>query len=306
MPRHSQRLVNPSAMYNSDPDDAAVLRRLQLTELEILKEAVRVCETNGLRYFLMSGTLLGAVRHGGFIPWDDDVDIAMPRRDYEQFLHLCKEQLDPKYYVHCNSTDRFYWLPYAKIRKHNTIFDEVDLAHLDVPKGIYVDVFPLDNANTQASLFQAAQARVVRAIGMIIFYRKGVFFSRDIRRESTSVRTFLKALLKVLVVSVSHLLSMHALSRLQQRVMSWNRNDDAPCYVSLWSRYRWFQQPIPKDRYLPAAEVGFEGENFSAPRDWDYILTGVYGDYMVLPPEDGRVTHRPVRISFDTGKQEDL
>ena len=293
-------------MCNGDSSNDTVLRRLQLTELEILREAVRVCETNKLRYFLIGGTLLGAVRHKGFIPWDDDVDIAMPRRDYEQFLNLCREQLGPKYYVHCSSTDPFYWLPFAKIRKLNTVFDEADIAHLDVPKGIYVDVFPLDNASAQASLCKRIQAGLVKNVGMVIFYRRGLFFSRDIRRETTSVRTLLKALLKVLVVSASYLLSMHTLSRLQQRVMSWNGNDDASCYVSLGSHYRCFQQAIPKGTYLPATEVEFEGRMFSAPRDWDYILRRIYGDYMELPPEGQRTTHNPVRINFDTEEQEDV
>jgi lipopolysaccharide cholinephosphotransferase len=293
-------------MHNGESEDSTVLRRLQLTELEILKEAVRICETGKLRYFLTGGTLLGAVRHKGFIPWDDDIDIAMPRKDYEQFLNLCSEQLDSRYYVHDSDTDPSYWLPFAKIRKHNTVFDEVDMAHLDVPKGIYVDIFPLDSADKQASPFQGIQARVVRTVGAVIIYRKGLFLSRETGREMTSVRTLLKALLKILLVSASRAFSMHALSKLQQRVMSWNRNDDAPCYVSLGSHYRHFQQAILKDMYLPATEVEFEGEMFSAPRDWDYILRRIYGDYMKLPPEDKRVTHNPVRIIFDTQGQEDV
>jgi len=293
-------------MHSDDLRDVTVLRRLQLVELEILKEAVRVCETNKLQYFLIGGTLLGAVRHKAFIPWDDDVDIAMPRRDYEQFLSLCREQLGPEYYVHCSCTDPFYWLPFAKVRKHDTVFDEVDLAHLAVPKGIFVDVFPLDNANSQANPFHRIQAGAVTTLGTIILYRKGLFFSRDIRRETTSVRTFLKALLKVLVVSASYPLSMHTLSRLQQRVMSWNGNDEASCYVSLGSHYRCFRQAIPKSTYLPPTEVEFEGRMFSAPRDWDHILRRIYGDYMELPPEGQRTTHNPVRISFETDGQEDV
>ncbi len=275
-------------------------------ELEILNEVVRVCEANRLRYFLIGGTLLGAVRHKGFIPWDDDVDIAMPRRDYEHFLSLCGEQLCPKYYVHCSSTDPLYWLPFAKIRKHNTVFDQADTAHLDAPKGIYVDVFPLDNAASQANLFQRTQARAVMTLGLVILYRRRLLFLRDLRKETTSVRTSLKALLKVLVVFASYVLSMHILSRLQQAAMSWNRNESASCYVSLGSHYRCFRQAIPKSAYLPATEVEFEGRMFSAPRDWDRILRRIYGDYMELPPEGQRTTHNPVRISFDTEGQENV
>lgn len=293
------------AMPSDESRSHAVLRQLQLTELEILEDVVRICEANHLTYFLIAGTLLGAVRHQGFIPWDDDVDIAMPRKDYQQFLNQYREQLDPGYYVHCSITDPLYWLPFAKVRKRNTVFDELDTSHLSAPKGIFIDVFPLDNAGAQASILQRTQAALVQAIGMVILYRRGIHFSWNFWRQRSSLKKLSQALLKVLAVSVTCFLPVHALSRLQQAVMSWNGDDCSPCYVSLWSRYRWFRQPIPKDRYLPAARVEFEGKAFCAPRDWDYVLKGVYGDYMTLPPESERATHRPVRISFNTEKQED-
>jgi lipopolysaccharide cholinephosphotransferase len=279
-------------VYNGKSEDGTVLQRLQLTELEILKEVVRICQDNALRYFLFSGTLLGAVRHRGFIPWDDDIDIAMPRKDYEQFLVLCKEQLDSRYYVHCNDTDLSYWQPYAKVRKHNTVFDEVGIAHLNVPKGIYVDIFPLDCADRQTSLPQTIQATVVGYVQALILYRTGLLSSRGIGWK------------KRLLLSASCVFSAHSLSKFQQGIMSWNRNDNAPYYVSLGSHWASSKQGIPKDTFLPATEVEFEGEMFSAPRDWDYVLKRIYNDYMRLPPEDKRVTHKPVRIIFDTEGQE--
>lgn len=281
-------------VHNGKSEQSTILRRLQLTELEILKEAVRICRENMLQYFLIGGTLLGAVRHRGFIPWDDDIDIAMPRKDYEQFLHLCKEQLDTRYYLHCSDTDPSYWLPFAKVRKHNTVFDEVGIAHLSVPKGIYVDIFPLDCADRQTSLPQTIQAKVVRHLTTLIQYRTGSCSSRGIGWK----RHFL--------LSVSSVFSIHFLSRFQQRVMSWNRNNDAPYYASLGSHYDSFKQGILKEAYLPATEVEFEGEMFSAPRDWDYVLKRIYNDYMRLPPEDQRVTHKPLRIIFDTEGEENM
>lgn len=282
-------------VYKGESEDSTVLRRLQLTELEILKEAVRICEDNMLQYFLFSGTLLGAVRHGGFIPWDDDIDIAMPRKDYEQFLVLCKEQLDSRYYLHCNDTDLSYWQPYAKVRKNNTVFDEVAIAHLNVPKGIYVDIFPLDCADRQTSLLQTIQATVVAYVQVLILYRTGLYSSRGIGWK------------KRLLLSASCVFSAHSLSKFQQGIMSWNRNDDAPYYVSLGSPGGTSsKQGIPKDIFLPPTEVEFEGEMFSAPRDWDYVLKRMYNDYMRLPPEDKRVMHKPVRIIFDTEGREDI
>jgi lipopolysaccharide cholinephosphotransferase len=276
------------------PDESGILRRLQLTELEILKEVVRICKDNALQYFLIGGTLLGAVRHRGFIPWDDDIDIAMPRTDYERFLALCKSQLDSRYYVHCNDTDPLYWLSYAKIRKHGTVFDEAVSAHLSVPKGIFVDVFPLDSAARRTSPFQRLQARLVQYIKIPVQYKAGLFSPRGIGWK------------KHLLLIGCSAFSAHSLSKLQQRIMSWNRNDDAPYYVSLGSRYDLFKQGIPKDIYVPSVEIEFEGELFSAPRDWDYVLKRIYNDYTRLPLEENRETHEPVRVTFDTEGRADI
>ena len=85
------------------------LRKLQMAELEILKEFVRLCEAHGLQYYLVGGTLLGAVRHKGFIPWDDDIDVAMPRGDYDRFAQIAPKELDPRYFYQCPDTDPHYF-----------------------------------------------------------------------------------------------------------------------------------------------------------------------------------------------------
>ena len=112
------------------------LKQLHNVEQEILDEIDRVCEKNGLKYYLIGGTLLGAIRHKGFIPWDDDLDIVMPRADFDKFQEVCKTDLDEKYYVHSSYNDPKYYAPFIKVRKHNTIFLEsclengnIDLQH---------------------------------------------------------------------------------------------------------------------------------------------------------------------------------
>lgn len=99
-----------------------VLRRVQLIELEIAKEVKRVCDENGIRYFLYRGTFLGAVRHKGFIPWDDDMDIGMLRSDYEKFCRIAPQKLDKAYCFQNWHTDQNYALPFGKVRKRNTVF----------------------------------------------------------------------------------------------------------------------------------------------------------------------------------------
>ena len=119
-------------------------RFLQTEELSVLNEIKRVCDRNGIKYYITAGTLLGAVRHGGFIPWDDDVDIVMKREDYERFGRICRAELRPGFFYQSEQTERDYPFGFAKVRKDNTSVREKILDGLEIHKGCYVDIFPLD------------------------------------------------------------------------------------------------------------------------------------------------------------------
>ena len=93
-----------------------ILNRLHEEMIRIYKEIARICDKHNLTYFVVGGTLLGAVVHKGYIPWDDDLDIAMPRDSYDRFIEICKTDLDEKFYLHCIDTDEKYWLSFAKVR----------------------------------------------------------------------------------------------------------------------------------------------------------------------------------------------
>ena len=123
------------------------LKRLQLVELDILKEFIRVCNELNVKYFLDSGTLLGCIRHGGFIPWDDDIDVSMPREDYEIFLKEGQKLLKNKYFLQTYKTDPEYTMGFAKIRNSETTFIESSVKNLKINHGVYIDIFPLDGYN---------------------------------------------------------------------------------------------------------------------------------------------------------------
>lgn len=120
------------------------LRKLQLAELEILKDFIRVCNELKLTYFLDSGTLLGCIRHEGFIPWDDDIDVSMPREDYEIFLEKGQALLKREYFLQSYKTEPNYTLNFAKIRNSNTTFIESSVKDLNINHGIFIDIFPID------------------------------------------------------------------------------------------------------------------------------------------------------------------
>jgi lipopolysaccharide cholinephosphotransferase len=263
------------------------LRRLQLCELEILKDVTLICEDNKLQYFLAGGTLLGAVRHKGFIPWDDDIDISMPRKDYKKFIQICKTQMDSKYFLHCNDTDSTYWLPYIKVRKNGTVFDEEPIAAIDTHKGFWLDIFPLDNANKETSFLQRIQGRISKIINSIVFHKRGLVILH--KKPGWKLKRFLCLMIPF---------SIHLLTKLQQRIMGWNKNDKAPYFTNIASRYDLIKQTIPKNKFLPGTYVEFEGSFFRAPNDWDYVLNRIYGAYMSIPPEENRQNHKPVRLIF--------
>ncbi len=266
-----------------------VLRQLQYTEFEILKEIRRICEENQLSYYLIGGTLLGAVRHKGFIPWDDDLDVAMPRDDYNKFISICKTQLDKKYYIHDISTYDNYWLPFAKIRKKNTLFNERNISHLNLPKEIYVDIFPMDDAKCEISFPKSLQTSIIKMLNVVILGKINYFVNKKTSFKN-KILNFLFSPFK-----------LKTIYNFQKNLMSLNNGKNYPFFVNFGSNYNAIKQTIPKEKFSPAIKLEFEGEFFDAPNDFDYVLRRIYGDsYMQLPPEEKRITHNPVSLIFDT------
>jgi len=265
--------------------DKNALKKLQKTEFEILLEIVRICEKHNLMYFLIGGTLLGAIRHKGFIPWDDDLDIAMPRKDYTKFLDICKDDLHPNYFLHCTKTDKTYWQPFAKIKKNGTVFEQDAHVAINTHKGIFVDIFPLDNACKQKSIVQYFQALTTKSIRTILIYKRGLIIKKK------------KIFLRIISFLVSPL-PICLMTQIQEKIMRYNTNPQSRFFINLASNYNYTKQTIPKEDYLPPQRVVFEGMLFNAPNNWNYILTRIYGDYMKLPPPEKRSTHQPVRIIF--------
>jgi len=120
------------------------LKKIQNTLLEILIEVDRICRKNDIKYFLFAGTLLGAVRHKGFIPWDDDIDIAMPREDYEKFLQIVQKEPYSNYFLQNVITEIEAPFLFSKFRKDDTLLLEKAVMNKNIHHGIFIDIFPLD------------------------------------------------------------------------------------------------------------------------------------------------------------------
>lgn len=276
--------------------ESSTLNKLRKIEIEILDEVVDICERNKLTYVLTAGTLIGAIRHKGFIPWDDDIDIALPRKDFNSLIEICKNELKSDYFLDCPDTNEKYWLPLFKVRRRNTIYEEEFQKDYDKCKGIWIDILPLDNVNSTDSIGLKVQAKIVNELRHIISLKNG--FSKPRKIDS------IKRVVRLMYIYPLKLFSIKNLEKFQQKIMSINKNDNSKYIVNLASKYGYKKQVFLREKYFPVNKIEFEGKLYNAPKDVDYVLATIYGkDYMKLPPKEKQETHNPRRIKFE-GEEE--
>ena len=265
-----------------------VLEKLQNTQIEILKEIVRICEKHELKYFLIYGTLLGAIRHNGFIPWDDDLDIGMPRGDYKKFLEIAKAELSDSYFLQNMETQKDYWLTFSKVRKNNTIFEEEAVVNMPdyIHKGIFVDVFPLDYVEKKEGTLVHIQFVLSKAIIETLYYKAGVYKKSSLRYP--------------VIDFVLGMFSKKTLGKIQTKIATLQKRKKATCFADFNSPRAYEKAIYPIEYFMPPQGHEFAGETFQVPNTYDTYLRMVYGDYMQLPKEEDRVNHRTLRIVFDT------
>lgn len=264
------------------------LRKLQLTELEILKVIDKFCLENGIRYSLMCGTLLGAVRHKGFIPWDDDLDICMPREDYDRFVSLW-ESNPPSGYVLINKENSPEFAEsFAKIRKDCSTFLQSGEENAKYHTGIFVDVFPAD------------RRPVGRYKWLILKLRVMVYqlFTREFVPPKGKGSFVERVGSMALLACTPKHWRAGIRRRLLKKITKYNKNTNLDCVFI--HTVGWLRLSYPADLFENLIKLEFEGEMFSCFSDWDRILTTYYKDYMTLPPESERVgTHHAVVVDFE-------
>ena len=261
-----------------------ILQKLRPIYMDMLIEIDRICRKNNINYSLDSGTLIGAIRHSGFIPWDNDADVAMSRSEYEKFFEACKRDLDKeKFFLQDFRTDKNYRWGFPKIRYNNTIWLMPGQEKTNWHKGIFVDIFVYDGVPDNY---------ILRRIHLFICYviRKGLysFFGRY-----NAENIFLKMWYGLLYlvprkIWVQGFNLMVKLSNISKHQLS--RHLTFP-YVK--SKYGMptvcFQDYIDKD---------FEGYKFKIYKEYDLMLRTMYGDYMKLPPKEERKSFPLIELKF--------
>lgn len=257
--------------------DTLNTKKLQSIELDALLNVDSICDKLGIRYFLVGGTLLGAVRHKGFIPWDDDIDIGMLREDYDLFVQKAQDLLPDYLFVQNYKTDENVPFNFTKIRNSRTTFIETTVKNVKMNHGVYIDVFPIDYYPENILI-----AKIKNALLHFIAQR----FNRDYYSERKlnyvlvrKVVNFFSYLLfkktKQAVVAREHIIKFGRKSKLMRN------------YSGVWGK----REIVPAECFGSFIRLDFEGHQLMAPAAYDLYLSHIYGDYMKLPPVEKRVTH---------------
>ena len=261
-----------------------ILIKLHKVMLELLDEFVSICEKNNLSYFLTAGTLLGAIRHKGFIPWDDDIDVAMPRIDYEAFLTIFESQNSENYYLlshKCPKDNIYHYMAFAKLCKKNTVFAEENINGSNYT-GIYIDIWPFDNCKY---LFVPLQTKLIK------FFVKIYPIKAKVHKPVTKLYFIITKILCIFLP-----LRLVGYCNINLYLLF---NNKYTKYISFFTgRYGYKKETHRHDDIYPLSKVLFENRNYNAPKNWHLFLTKLYGNYMEIPPPEKRHHHNPSYILF--------
>lgn len=257
--------------------DDKMLRQLQMIELEMLKEVDRICRGNCINYTIIGGTLLGAVRHGGFIPWDDDADIAMLRPEYEKFRKICQKELDStKYYFQDFRNTQGYRWGYGKVRRKDTIFLRENQEHMPYEQGVFIDIFPID-AVPDNKILRYIQKIECFCIRKILWSAVG-----RVSDKSKAMRFIYQILYKIPDSTIWHrYMKMTKFGGQIDSKLVRTLTFPMPHRAFGYKR-RWFAE---------TADIEFEGYTFLGVKDYSEWLSFEFGDYMKLPPDGTRKCH---------------
>jgi lipopolysaccharide cholinephosphotransferase len=256
------------------------LRKMQLIQVDILSEFDRVCRKNNIRYIMDGGTLLGAVRHKGFIPWDDDIDVRMLRSEYEKFCEISDKELNGKvYFQTCRNEEKYPWM-YSKIRMKGTKVVRLGQEKMGMRDGVFIDIFPCDGLPNDEKLHKKhnKEAWICRKI---LYARSGRY----------SANTFIERLFWWCVCVIPKSVVYKKAKMMAQR---YTEHNSARVGCIGW------HEPIDvigfeKRYFTELTDLEFEGHMFMAPKDSDGFLRFSYGDdYMTPPPVEERVARSPL------------
>ena len=271
--------------------DLNILKRV---ELEMLKEFIRICKKHNLRYYLLGGSCLGAVRHKGFIPWDDDIDVGMPRSDYDIFMEIAQSELPNHLFLQNYNTDPQCPYVFAKLRNSSTTYIEKSVENFEINHGIYIDIFPLDgfteNKWKRKKFFfknKIYKYRIAKTFNYEKFAKKKNIFKRIIS-------AFFDCIISIYYRNLSKTIKKQ--DKLH-RLFCFEKSNLVANHSGAWGK----KEIVLKEYFGEGIYAIFEGIEVCLPKNYDKYLTSLYGDYMTPPPPEKRIGHHYYKV-VDTTK----
>ena len=274
-----------------------ILKQVQQMELEILRDFMDVCEENGLRYFGFAGTGIGAIRHGGFIPWDDDIDVAMPRADFEKAMAIIEKQYADKYYILNTEHDPAYPLMTTRLCRKGTRFVEEAIKDVTCNFGIFLDLYPYDNLADGKFAYN-------RQVWSAWFWSK-LLILRSIPHPYMSLTGWKRSAAQGICGFVSGAMKLFHISpqwlyrRCKNQCRKYENQETKRMGFPCDTDPNW--NTIEKAETYPLVQYDFEDLKLNFPKNIDGMLRNFYGDYMILPPVEKRKTHYPYILDFGDG-----
>jgi len=257
-------------------DDCMTLPVLHQVELRLMQTVIEICDAESIDYFLIGGSLLGSIRHDGFIPWDDDIDIGMRRSEYQRFIAVANRHLDPnQFFLQTGATDPDYALSYMKLLDVNTYIEEKNNVN-NAFKGVFVDIFPFDKIPADESL-RRSQMLHYKLEDAAILLKLNYSFVKTPLRNLMSRHT------------PQQLAEVNGRKQEREGYMRLYEQSDSRTYKNLASQYDYDKEILSYQELTDLTTAPFESLTVKIPRAYDAILTRMYGDYMQLPPADQRV-----------------
>jgi len=268
--------------------DEEQAKKLRECQVKMLDAVVEICNNNNLTYVLLAGTCLGAVRHKGFIPWDDDIDIGLPREDYDKLLLIANEVLPENMFCQTFENEKEYPLLYAKIRLNDSIFLERSIVQSEMHHGVFIDIFPIDGCSKSLNLAK----RFFRKVWL----RKNVIFLKKVKRPKSKL-TLKGKIKRCLFAIYSFFFTIKSCYKSLNNLLKKYTVSNSSYIGNLfgaWKMKEVMRKEVMFGVDMQTTQVEFEGKIYNAPYDTHAYLTSLYGDYMTPPPPEKRISHHDI------------
>lgn len=263
--------------------------KLHSVLLIIADEVDRICRNNEIDYSLYGGTLIGALRHKGFIPWDDDFDISMTRNNYERFIDKCRTELGREFRLVSIETDKDYSYGFAKIALRGTAFRQDGYSKRHKLSELYIDIFPFDNVPGNRIKRYIHKFKNYYLIKFLQEHYDGYYM------QSASTK-------KIAIFKIIEIINLFTNKEKMKRALEKNeikyKNTQTDYITSMASRYGYDREMRTAEEYKKYRDIEFENRTYRCISDYEPYLKKVFGDYMKLPPENERKTHDFAFIDF--------